>query len=170
MAEIFNAYEIFEIAEQIERNGGKFYRKAAAIAKTEDGKKFLTHLAEMEDEHESFFGKLKEKFGLDSGGEFPDFDNQMLGYLQSMAAEKVFGNTDDPSDTIDPESHIEDIIKIAIEFEKNTIVYFSSVKEAVPPEFGKDKIDALIREEISHIALLVSKQHELRLIKKEQNG
>ena len=43
----FNADEVFEIAEQIERNGSEFYRKAAENMSNPKAKEFLNHLAEM---------------------------------------------------------------------------------------------------------------------------
>ena len=38
----FNADEIFEIAEQIERNGGAFYRRVAEMISGDDIHKFFT--------------------------------------------------------------------------------------------------------------------------------
>ena len=49
MSNEFNIYEIFEMAEQIERNGALFYRKSAESVTDPDGKKLLMELAEMED-------------------------------------------------------------------------------------------------------------------------
>ena len=51
----FNADEVFEIAEQIERNGAKFYRTSAKNISDVNNKNFLIQLAEMEDEHEKTF-------------------------------------------------------------------------------------------------------------------
>jgi len=48
----FNADEIFEMAEQIERNGASFYRKSAESIDDPAEKKLLLDLAAMEDEHE----------------------------------------------------------------------------------------------------------------------
>lgn len=155
---MYNAYEVFEIAEQIERNGGKFYRKAASIVDSEDAKEFLLELARMEDDHENYFGALKEKFALNAGNqEFPDLDNQTLTYLQEVAGGNVFVASNMQQDKIKGNETVEEIIKIAIDFEKDTIVFFSSVKECVPADFGQEKIDELIQEEIRHVGLLLNK-------------
>ena len=53
----FNADDIFEIAEQLERNGATFYRTAAGAVTDADAKGFLLKLAEMEDAHEKTFAK-----------------------------------------------------------------------------------------------------------------
>ena len=41
MAITFNAFEIFEMAEEIERNGAEFYREAAGRSSDEETKKVL---------------------------------------------------------------------------------------------------------------------------------
>ena len=51
MSITFNADEIFEMAEQIERNGAKFYREAAENASDADVKEMLLSMAAMEDGH-----------------------------------------------------------------------------------------------------------------------
>lgn len=159
MGLIFNAREVFEIAEQIERNGGKFYRHAADTVKDEKAKKFLLKLAEMEDVHESFFAGIKEKFSSAADTEaLPDAENQALAYLQAMAEGKVFGNIEDITSKIRPDDSFVDIITTAIEFEKDTIVFFAAIKDLVPKELGKDKIDSLIREEVSHVAILLNEK------------
>ena len=54
----FNADEIFEMAEQMERNGEKFYKDAAATIGDEAHKKLLLNLAAMEVDHEKTFKAL----------------------------------------------------------------------------------------------------------------
>ncbi|HRS71257.1 MAG TPA: ferritin family protein, partial [Anaerohalosphaeraceae bacterium] len=61
MAITFNADEIFEMAEEIERNGAAFYREAAAKASREDIKKMLLDLAAMEEGHEQTFAQMRKK-------------------------------------------------------------------------------------------------------------
>ncbi|OGV32463.1 MAG: hypothetical protein A2020_02095 [Lentisphaerae bacterium GWF2_45_14] len=162
MGLIFNAREVFEIAEQIERNGGKFYRHAAQTVKDEKAKKFLLKLAEMEDVHESFFSLLKEKFSpTEEVAGLPDSENQALAYLQAMAEGKVFGNVEDITSKIAPGSSFVDIINTAIGFEKDTIVFFAAIKDLVPQDLGKNNIDSLIREEVSHIAILLGEKAKI---------
>lgn len=159
MGLIFNAREVFEIAEQIERNGGKFYRHAADTVQDEKSKKFLMKLAEMEEVHQSFFAELKEKFSSSEEVEgLPDSENQALAYLQAMAEGKVFGNIEDITSKIRPDDNFIDILSSAIEFEKDTIVFFAAIKDLVPKDLGKDKIDSLIREEVSHVAILLNEK------------
>ncbi|MFV9644757.1 MAG: rubrerythrin, partial [Desulfobacterales bacterium] len=55
---------------------------------------------------------------------------------------------------IDNTSSIKDILKEAILAEKDSIVFYLGMKEMVPENFGKAKIDAIIKEEMTHIQLL----------------
>ena len=56
----FNADEIFEMAIYVERNGAKFYRKAAEQTESPDVKKMLLELAAMEDGHEIIFAEMRK--------------------------------------------------------------------------------------------------------------
>lgn len=159
---VFNAHEIFEIAEQIERNGGKFYRQAASMTENEDVKRFLLKLAEMEDQHENYFSSLKEKITKDDSDSFPDIDGQTIAYLQAVASGNVFVSSNAQAGRIKGNESIEEIFEIAIGFEKDTVVYFSSVKGIVPEHLGKGKIDELIKEEIRHISILLEKLNEIQ--------
>ena len=58
MSITFNADEIFEMAEQIERNGAAFYREAAGITSDADVKEMLLSLAAMEEGHQKTFAQI----------------------------------------------------------------------------------------------------------------
>ncbi|MBL7153969.1 MAG: rubrerythrin, partial [Phycisphaerae bacterium] len=53
----FNADEVFEMAEQIEVNGARFYRAAAKKFPALD--QMLLELAAMEDEHQRTFAAMR---------------------------------------------------------------------------------------------------------------
>ncbi len=59
----FNADEIFEMAEQLERNGSKFYRTAAETVTLPEESALLLKLAAMEDEHEKTFQRMRSELG-----------------------------------------------------------------------------------------------------------
>ncbi len=145
----FNADEIFEMAEQIERNGAKFYRKAAeSIA--DDDRDLLLRLAAMEDEHERTFAAMRGQLSEDEKTPITfDPDNEAALYLQAMADGKVFKS--DPSEALSGDESIQDILKTAIGLEKDSIVFYASMKDVVPKSAGKEKVDAIIKEEIGHI-------------------
>ena len=52
---------------------------------------------------------------------------------------------------------MEDILKSAITAEKDSIVFYLGMKEAVSEDLGSDRIDNIIKEEMGHIKLLSKK-------------
>ena len=86
MGLIFNADEIFEMAEQIERNGAKFYREAAGNASSDDIKRMLLDMAAMEDGHLKTFEQMRKDLAKqEKASNVFDPDNQAALYLQAMA-------------------------------------------------------------------------------------
>jgi rubrerythrin len=162
---IFNASEVFEIAEQIERNGQKFYRKAVEVVKDPEIKEFLASLAAMEDDHEILFNQMKKEIMELPENTFPDMDDQLTQYLQSFADGKIFESSESPENKIDKNSTISEVFDIAIDFERNSVIYFTLIKETVPPKLGREKIDILIKEEIKHIAVLNNRLNSLDSVK-----
>lgn len=151
----FNADEIFEMAERIERNGAKFYRRVAEGATAPKSRQLLLHLAAMEDEHEKIFAAMRADM-LKEGQMAtvdPAFDpeGQAALYLRAMADGHVFDMRADPSEHLTGNETMESILQTAIGLEKDSIVFYLGMKEMVPERLGKVKIDDIIKEEMSHI-------------------
>ena len=151
----FNAFEIFEIAEKIERNGAKFYRSAAELFNDSRAHNMFLQLAEWEKAHEQFFaGMRKDLFA--QGPEMRTFEaeNDVVFDAQSMAGLAVFGNRMDPAVELTGKESITDILKCAIEKEKDTIIFYTGLKDFVSARAGKDKIADIIKEEMHHVRIL----------------
>jgi len=151
----FNAIEIFEIAERIERNGVKFFRRAAEVLSDQDVRQTLLSLAEMEAEHEETFANMRKQISHKER-ELITFEpeNEMTLYLQAIANGHVFDLKKDPSEQLTGKETAEDILKLAIEAEKDSIVLYIGLKNFVPAKAGKDKVDEIIEEEMGHIVVL----------------
>jgi rubrerythrin len=148
----FNADEVFEIAVQIERNGARFYRRAAELSANQEDRELLLSLAAMEDSHIRIFESLrKDLLGSDSA--FAGFDPQgeAAAYLQSMADGQVFDLKADPVEYLGLDRSMEDILGKALELEKDSIVYYVGMMDMVPEALGRKKIEHIIREEMKHI-------------------
>jgi len=153
MAMPFNADEVFEMAEQIERNGAKFYRAAAKKFKSLN--KVLLDLASMEAKHEKIFAGMRAQ--LSEGEKEPlvfDPDGEAGMYLRVMADGHVFNINMDPQEKLAGCKTARDLLTTAIGFEKDSIAFYVGLEEAVSPAGGKDKIEAIIREEMGHITVL----------------
>ena len=155
---VFNAYEVFEIAEQIERNGSMFYSHAAQCSFSSKAKELLSRLACMEREHEKLFTALKEKFSLKGDDTFPDSENQAISYIKAIAGGKVFGSIEDISKKLRADASYDEIIETALGFEKNSVVYFTALKTLLSDRSQKDKIESLIEQELSHISMLLEEK------------
>ena len=145
----FTADDIFEMAEQLERNGAKFYRTAAENAVEASAKELLLGLAAMEDEHEKTFAQLRaELTSKEKSATVFDPEGESTLYLRALADTRVFFEKE-----IDITS-MRDILKSAITAEKDSIVFYLGMKDLVPDKFGKDRMDAIIKEEMGHIRIL----------------
>ena len=145
----FNADDIFEMAEQLERNGAKFYRSAAGVVEGARNRELLTKLAAMEDEHEKTFKKMRSELSVaEKAPTVFDPNDEAVLYLRALADTRVF--YDKQIDT----SSLEEILKDAITAEKDSIVFYVGMREAVPGDLGRKRLDDIIKEEMGHIRLL----------------
>ncbi len=158
----FTADEIFEMAEQIERNGGAFYRKAAEGFEDTAIKGMLHELAAMDDGHEKVFGDLRRKLSeRDRHSPVFDPDDQAVRYLRAMASGYVFDVKTQPAEKLSGKESLEEILRFAIGLERDSIAFYVGLREVTPEGFGRDKIEWIIREEIQHVNQLSGKLSEL---------
>jgi len=148
----FNADEIFEMAQQMERNGAGFYRNAAESVTDKENKEMLLKLAAMEDDHEKTFAEMRASL-TDQEKETTLFDpeGEAILYLQALVDTRVFFQKE-----IDTTS-MKEILKAALLAEKDAIVFYLGMKDMVPQKQGKSRLEDIIKEEMAHIKLIGSK-------------
>lgn len=147
----YNADNIFEMAEEIERNGAEYYRTAAARTDDNEVKELFISLSKMEVEHEKTFadmrsklaGEMKEQATFDPHGE-------EASYLKSLADMKIFYEKN-----IDMSAPRE-ALKGALDAEKESILFYLGMKGFVPEKLGKEWVDKIIEEEKQHMVLLTN--------------
>ena len=145
----FTADDVFEMAEQLERNGAKFYQDAAATIEGEEAKQLLVKLADMEIDHEKTFKQMRSDLAAaEKQSTVFDPEGEAILYLRALADTRVFFQKE-----IDTTS-MKEILKAAIEAEKDSIVFYLGMKEMVPESLGKGRLDHIIKEEMGHIRLL----------------
>ena len=150
----FNAFEVFEIAEQIERNGTNFYIRAAELFDDPDICQMFLRLAEWEKEHELTFARMKQQLPEQSLQASTSEADDLLPDPRVMAGLAVFGIRSEPAEVLRGRQEKTDIIRRAVEKEKDSIVFYHGLKEFVPAGADKDKIDDIIKEEMRHIVIL----------------
>ena len=157
----FNADEVFEMAEQIERNGSIFYR--AAAEKFPAMSEILLGLAKMEDEHQRTFANMRADLsGTEVEETVFDPDDQAQMYLRVMADGNVCDTKADPVDKLADCQTAQDVLNVAIGLEKDSIAFYVGLQASISPRPGKDEVGSLISEEIKHIALLSEKLDALQ--------
>ena len=145
----FNANDILKMAEQMERNGEKFYRTAADSLDDQDKKDLLNRLADMEVQHEKIFKALRaELTEKEKATTVFDPQGEAAQYLKALVDTKVFFEKE-----MDVSS-MEKIFKAALEAEKDTIVFYLGIKDAVPQNLGQNRLDSIIKEEMGHVQLI----------------
>jgi rubrerythrin len=162
MSITFNADEIFEIAEQIERNGATFYREAADQADDADVKKMLKDLAAMEDGHQMTFAQMrKELSAKEKESNVFDPDNEVALYLQTMADFHGTEGKVSATEKLTGNESMAEILKIALQAEKNSIAFYVGIKDLLPNKEGKDRVQSIIVEEMAHVSTIGGKLQTL---------
>lgn len=162
MTREYNADEVYEIGEQIERDGRRFYLKAAEQVEEAEVKELLTELADMEKDHEKLFHDMRVEMQQAGGPQIQfDPDQDAPRYLQATAETHVFNVHKDLAQSLTGNESAEEILRIAIGFEKDTVVFFLGMKDLVPGDLGEEKIDWLVKQEMSHITTLTQQLRSL---------
>jgi rubrerythrin len=151
----FCAQEIYGIAEQIERNGMRYYKAAAEQADSRTADLF-GRLARMEQKHEQTFHEMRSNLDPDEElvYEGKAVTEEAEKYLRAMAEGKVFDLRSDPVESLTDGMDAGQIIRKAIDMEKDSIIFYLGMKELVGSNKGRKQIQAIIDEEIRHIGML----------------
>jgi rubrerythrin len=155
MSIIFSADDVFEMAEQIERNGSAFYKKASTLAKTESAKALFERLSNWELTHLHIFEEMHEEIrNGDIDQNVLDPDNEAGMYLTAMADGHVFDFKKIGPELIKDNENTPGIIRTALKIEKDSIIFYLGIKNMVITKTGSEKVVDIIGEEMKHIAFL----------------
>jgi rubrerythrin len=146
------AADAIEMAMGIEKNGESFYRAVAQKAQTPDVRTLFEDLAEQEVKHYLAFQELTKKLGdapLMSAEEW----EQYQGYLQATVESALFEGPDKALAAAEAAADEGQALRAAIGFEKETILFFYNIRDAVTG--GRQEIIArIIEQEKSHVRRL----------------
>lgn len=158
----FSADELLAVAEEIERNGYIFYSKAAEAASDPSVGAMLRQLAEWEEQHYEIFRAMRAGLGEREKERtvFDPFDEIGL-YLKAYASGKIIRADWDPESKAAGLKGLADVLDFALAIEKDSVVYYTGMRQLVPRGLGKDKIDRIIEEEMKHVAIIASRMAEL---------
>ncbi|MEJ5301013.1 MAG: ferritin family protein [Thermodesulforhabdaceae bacterium] len=151
----FNAAEVFDIAINIEENGKAFYTQAAQLVENVDVKNLFLELAKEEENHKARFAELKKLLPPQAQQPtVPDISDELDAYIKMMAQEHIFNSPSGVEQELKKISSVQDALRLAIQFEKDSVLFFVSMKEATDDTRGREMIDLLIKEEQEHVKRL----------------
>lgn len=147
----FNAKEVFQIAIDIEENGRAFYQKAQAKVEDEKTREVFKALELAEVQHKELFESLMAKLPPKAAEQTVwDPDNEMDMYLKMMADTHVFRTSASVDECLARVGSAREALEMALTFEKDSIVFFLTLKNMTEEKQGRANIDQLVNEELGH--------------------
>ena len=159
----FNAGEVFKIAIEIEQNGWDFYEKAQAKIDDSAVKGIFAELAAEEIKHKARFKALMDELPESTTGSTVwDPDNEIDQYLKMMADMHVFSKNASVDELLASINGALEALKLAMQFEKDSIVFFAEMQNLAESGENKDKIGQLVKEEQQHLKRLSMQYMKLK--------
>jgi len=161
---VFSAEEIVNRAIEIETKARDFYRKAATASDDQHIRSTFEILGGMEEGHvRAFQDLMKYLTDEEKGTELNDPGGEMLYYLEQFKEIKAWEMHSDIN-TPGKNATTRDIVKTAMNAEKETVFFYTFLYDYVPVERGLDKLLLIIQEERRHVAMLQNMLDELEAI------
>jgi len=157
----FNAAEVFKVAIQIEENGKKFYEESQKSIDAPELKKLFAELALQEVDHKHRFESLLAQLPPESSGPTVwDPDNELDKYVKVMADGHVF--VGDIKEQLARIKDAKSALKMAIEFEKDSVLFFLTLEDAAAGQKDQAFIKTLVKEEQAHLKRLTLELMKLK--------
>ncbi|MEO0107934.1 MAG: ferritin family protein [candidate division WOR-3 bacterium] len=161
--EFYSPAEVVGLAVEIEKAGSKFYLEAAERAKNPETGELLRRLAAEEVQHERTFAQLFDRL-RETPAQLPYDWEEVKSYLRVVTESKFFLTPDKALPRILPETTETELLELAIQFEKETLVFYLEIADLVAAEH-RSLIGELVRQERRHMRKLAemhSRQRQLR--------
>ncbi len=158
MTEETTLNDVFDMAIQIEKDAGAFYAAAAENATFTDAAHVLHEMATMETGHELIFSAIKSRH---QGGAIVDTSD--LSNSISTARFLASGIQEDLASRFTGWESCEQVLNLAIGFERDTIVFLVNMKQLLANPADRSSIDELILEEMGHVIKLSAHLAKLTL-------
>ena len=139
-----SAADVFEAAILLEERGARFYADAAARC-TGEAKKLLSGLSSMEKKHAERFRSILEGLRAPSSAPEPRTE-EAAQYLEALTSDRIFTE----AICIGAKESYPEILEKAIVVEKNSVFFYTAVKDILSSKMEAKDVDRLIAEEIGH--------------------
>jgi rubrerythrin len=161
MGTFFDVREILEFAVFIEQNGFQFY--SGAVKKFTDPKivNLFNYLAGEETKHEELFKKMAE-----GAGDFvprETYTGEYQEYMKVLCKTHSLANREAIKGKVEGIKTFSDAVDMALSFEKDSIVFFTEMKELTG--FDRDEVvQKVINEELSHIRKILMEKKAIQAV------
>jgi rubrerythrin len=145
--------DVIDLAVQTEIRGEKFYREALAIADRAEAKSLFGYLAQEEVRHKQVFEGLSPSIVITETD--PTTWDDVVEYIHATVDSAFFSRADAPIRLVPQGATVNDMVRMAINFEKQTLLYFYTLRDLVQLS-SRPLIDRIVEEEKSHIRRLVA--------------
>lgn len=163
MEQLLTADELFGIGIEIEKNGCLFYASAASNAAGTSIKQLLNELAVWEKKHVEIFTTLRKKLPPQARDEnLYDPSDEIALYLKATADNHIFIKNSNIESLAAACKTPREILNIALSFEKDSVVFYASAREAVAEGAGRAEVEQLIHEELTHIGFLTREFQKIK--------
>jgi rubrerythrin len=142
---MFSLKDIIDIAVQIEQNGERVYRNAAEKIEDYSLRSLLLSLADEETQHAKWFEALIDK--VPGTGEFPEQEKMGRVLLQNAVGAQSFTLEEADFSSM---KKIEDLLNLAIEFEKDTALFYGMLQPLIEDQKTLEQLHVIIQEEENH--------------------
>jgi rubrerythrin len=143
--------DIIDLAIRTEVRGEGFYREAAQAANTPQAKELFTYLADEELRHKRLFRGLSGAIVMTEID--PAAWDEAVAYIAATVDQAFFAKSEAPIRLVPLGATVQDMTRKAIEFEKQTLLYFYSLRDLVHPS-NVPIVDKVIQEEKRHVRQL----------------
>ena len=146
---MFAISEIYDLAIQIEKNGEAFYRDALKKFSHPALNTLLQWLEEEEIEHQKWF--TQKKGDLKNPSESVELEDIGGKILENILGDQTFSLKEADLSKIDD---VKALLDLAIEFEKDTIVFFEMIRMIIDDNETLEQLNEIIEQENHHVQTL----------------
>ncbi|MFQ6092344.1 MAG: ferritin family protein [bacterium] len=157
MAVLFSAREIVEAAIEKERKRRGFYSTVSELSQGDDTRGLFQFLAEEEMRHIETFSKIRDRLPEESHS--PWYTEEMQAYMDGVIDGRLYAGID-TTEFVQRAIDDKEVFRLAIGFEKDSILYFREFRPYVS-ESDQKVVAELIEQEKGHIRKLAELKKRL---------
>ena len=146
--------EALAAAVRVEENGALFYRKAAEGAYDPAASELFLKLAVIEEEHRGYFKRLALALEQRESLFMNDPEGKFAASIREMADAGVFNLSANHAAYFGGKRSPREVVEYAIGIEKDSVIFYLGLQEAVADREEADKLGGIIKEEMRHISIL----------------